>query len=33
LQSAGLKLVPDDEGEVSAANTALVEARRRDTTP
>ena len=28
LQSAGLKLVPDDDGEVSAANTALVEARR-----
>ena len=30
LESAGLKLVPDDAGEVAAANSALVEARRRD---
>jgi hypothetical protein len=30
LESAGLKLVPDADGEVSAANTALVEARRDD---
>jgi hypothetical protein len=28
LESASLKLVVDDEGEVSAANTALVAARR-----
>jgi hypothetical protein len=31
LQSAGLKLVVDDDGEVSAANAALAEARRRNT--
>jgi len=30
LQSAGLKLLPDDDGEVSAANAALVESRRHD---
>jgi hypothetical protein len=30
LESAGLKLVPDDAGEVAAANAALIEARRRD---
>ena len=30
LESAGLKLVLDDDGEVSAANAALVEARRPD---
>jgi hypothetical protein len=30
LESAGLKLVPDPNREVSAANTALVEARRDD---
>ena len=28
LESAGLKLVVDDDGEVSAASTALVESRR-----
>jgi hypothetical protein len=28
LESAGLKLVPDSDGEVSAANAALVESRR-----
>jgi hypothetical protein len=28
LESAGLKLVVDDDGEVSAANRALVESRR-----
>jgi hypothetical protein len=28
LESAGLKLVADESGEVAAANTALVEARR-----
>ena len=28
LESAGLKLVPDENGEVSAANAALVESRR-----
>jgi hypothetical protein len=32
LESAGLKLVLDEDGEVSAANVALIEARRRDTT-
>jgi hypothetical protein len=30
LQSAGLKLVVDDGGEVSAANAPLATARRRD---
>jgi len=30
LESAGLKLVRDPEGEVSAANAALVESRRDD---
>jgi hypothetical protein len=30
LESSGLKLVLDENGEVSAANAALVEARRRD---
>jgi hypothetical protein len=30
LESAGLKLVPDGDGEVSAANAALVESRRND---
>lgn len=30
LESAGLKLVPDEDGEVSAENAALVESRRRD---
>ena len=30
LESAGLKLVPDPDGEVSAANAALVESRRDD---
>ena len=30
LESAGLKLVPDADGEVSAANAALVESRRDD---
>jgi hypothetical protein len=30
LESAGLKLMPDADGEVSAANTALVESRRDD---
>ena len=30
LESAGLKLVPDENDEVAAANTALVEARRDD---
>jgi hypothetical protein len=28
LESAGLKLVPDEDGDVSAANAALVESRR-----
>ena len=28
LESAGLKLVPDDDGDVPAANAALVESRR-----
>ena len=32
LESAGLKLVLDDDGEVSAASAAMAEARRRDTT-
>ena len=31
LASAGLKLVPDDDGDVPAANAALVESRRADT--
>ena len=30
LESAGLKLVRDPDGEVSAANAALVESRRDD---
>ena len=30
LESAGLKLVPDTNGEVSAANSALVESRSDD---
>jgi hypothetical protein len=30
LESAGLKLAPDPDREVSAANAALVEARRDD---
>ena len=30
LESAGLKLVLDDDGEVSAANAAFIEARRRE---
>jgi hypothetical protein len=30
LESAGLKLVLDADGEVSAANSALVESRRDD---
>jgi hypothetical protein len=32
LQSAGLKLTLDEAGEVRRANTALVEARRDETT-
>ena len=31
LESSGLKLVLDADGEVSAENTALIEARRDDT--
>ena len=30
LESAGLKLVLDDDGEVSASNAAFLEARRRE---
>ena len=30
LESAGLKLAPDDSGEVSAANSLLVESHRPD---
>ena len=30
LEQAGLKLVPDEEGEVPAANAALVESTRHD---
>jgi len=32
LESAGLKLVVDDDGEVTAANAALVESRRESAT-
>jgi len=32
LESAGLKLVVDDDGEVTAANAALVESRRESGT-
>jgi hypothetical protein len=32
LQSAGLKLVVDDDGEVTAANAALVESERDSAT-
>jgi hypothetical protein len=30
LESAGLKLVLDETGEVAAANAALIEARRHE---
>lgn len=32
LESVGLKLVTDENGDVPTANSALVESRRRDTT-
>jgi hypothetical protein len=31
LESVGLKLVPDEKGEVGTANAALVESRRHST--